>query len=190
MIEFVQGDLFVNHYEVQTFAHGCNCRGVMGAGIAAEFKRRYPEMFREYAARCTARPRRFSPGDVFLWKPPAGPAVFNLATQDRPGPYATVEAIEQSLRAMRQLADREGITSIAMPAVGAGVGGLAWPALRTVAERVFGDWSGRLVVYEEYVRGAVICTLIIAPPGLLAPRKGFIKYRITEARPRCRLTQW
>ena len=37
-IHFVSGDLFANRYAVQAFAHGCNCQGSMGAGIAKEFR--------------------------------------------------------------------------------------------------------------------------------------------------------
>ena len=81
-VQFVEGDLFLNKYNAQAFAHGCNCVGSMGAGIAVEFKQRYPEMFEEYHRRCKAQPREFNPGDVFLWKAEDKPWVFNLATQE------------------------------------------------------------------------------------------------------------
>jgi O-acetyl-ADP-ribose deacetylase (regulator of RNase III) len=80
--------------------------------------------------------------------------VFNLATQEH---YwrarATYEAIESSLTRMRQQADAEGVKSIALPRVGAGKGGLSWKKVKAVIERVFADWAGTLVVYEEYVPG-------------------------------------
>ena len=52
---------------------------------------------------------------------------------------------------MRKQADREGITSIAIPRIGAGHGGLSWKKVRAVVEKVFADWPGILYVYEEYV---------------------------------------
>ena len=55
-IEFVSGDLFDNAYDAQAFAHGCNCQGSMGAGIAKTFRARYPEMYDEYSRRCKAQP--------------------------------------------------------------------------------------------------------------------------------------
>ncbi|MGE3809555.1 MAG: macro domain-containing protein [Gemmataceae bacterium] len=151
-IHFLAGDLFVNDLDVQAYAQGCNCQGSMGAGIAKGFKARYPEMFEEYRRRCKARPREFNLGDAFFWKEHGQPAVFNLGTQEH---YwhgrATYEAIEQSLRTMRELARKKRIRSIAMPRIGAGLGGLSWKKVRAIIEAVFADWRGNLYVFEEFV---------------------------------------
>jgi O-acetyl-ADP-ribose deacetylase (regulator of RNase III) len=124
----------------------------MGAGIAKGFRERYPEMYEEYRRRCKAQPRQFNLGDAWLWKADDRPWVFNLGTQE--GYWrarASYEAIETALRSMREQADREGITSIAVPRIGVGYGGLSWKKVREVVERVFADWAGTLVVYEEFV---------------------------------------
>src|SRR5438874_7592451 len=108
-VEFVKGDLFANRFQAKALAHGCNCQGSMGAGIATGFRDRYPEMFAEYRRRCKAKPREFNLGDVFLWKAEDQPRVFNLATQE--GTYrarASYEAIATALKTMREQADREG----------------------------------------------------------------------------------
>jgi O-acetyl-ADP-ribose deacetylase (regulator of RNase III) len=153
-IEFVSGDLFANAHGAEALAHGCNCQGSMGAGIAKGFRERYPAMYERYRARCIAEPRQFNLGDAWLWKAEEQPAVFNLGTQER---YwharATYEAIDQALGKMRDLADAEGIRSIAIPRIGVGYGGLSWRKVRAIIERVFGGWPGRLVVYEEYAPG-------------------------------------
>lgn len=153
-IHYVAGDLFVNTYTAQAFAHGCNCQGSMGAGIAKEFKARYPEMFEEYRRRCKADPKLFNLGDVFLWKETEKPWVFNLGTQEA---YwharASYEAIEEALRKMRKLAEEENLQRIAMPQIGTGYGGLSWKKVRTIIEKIFSDWYGRLIVYEEYIPG-------------------------------------
>lgn len=150
-IEFVSGDLYANVHGVEAFAHGCNCQGSMGAGIAKGLRERYPAMFEQYRARCKAEPRQFNLGDAWLWKEEGKPSVFNLGTQEK---YwrarASYEAIEQALVKMRELADAEGIRSIAIPRIGVGYGGLSWRKVRAIVENVFGDWPGRLVVYEEY----------------------------------------
>ena len=151
-VEYVAGDLFANRFGAQALAHGCNCQGSMGAGIAVGFRERYPAMYEEYRRRCKATPREFNPGDAFLYKAPDGPWVFNLATQE--GYWrsrATYEAVEQALRAMRAQAEAEGITSIAMPRIGAGMGGLSWKKVRDVIDRALGDWAGTVYVYETYV---------------------------------------
>src|SRR2546423_10973283 len=98
-IEFVAGDLFANRFGAQALAHGCNCQGSMGAGIAKGFRERYPQMYEAYRRRCKAQPRRFNLGDAWLWKAEDRPWVFNLATQE--GYWharASHEAIEAALR--------------------------------------------------------------------------------------------
>jgi O-acetyl-ADP-ribose deacetylase (regulator of RNase III) len=150
-IQWVSGDLFDNAFKVQAFAQGCNCQGSMGAGIAKGFRERYPRMYEENRSRCKANPRQFNLGDAWLWKAEHLPWVFNLGTQE--GYWharASYEAIEESLKRLRALAEAEGVESIAMPRVGVGYGGLSWKKVRPIIERVFGDWPFTLVVYEEY----------------------------------------
>ncbi len=151
-IRFVSGDLFDNIHGARAIAHGCNCQGSMGAGVAKTIRARYPAMYEEYRVRCKAEPRRFNLGDCWLWKADDQPWVFNLGTQE--GYWrsrASYEAIEAALNEMRRQADAEGIASIAMPRIGVGYGGLSWKKVRAIVEAVFGDWPGMLVVYEEYV---------------------------------------
>ncbi len=150
-ITFVSGDLFANRFKAQALAHGCNCQGSMGAGIATGFRDRYPAMYAEYRRRCKAEPRTFNLGEAWLWKADGQPWVFNLGTQE--GVWrarASYQAIEAALRSMRQQADREVITTVAVPRIGAGYGGLSWKKVRAVVEQVFADWPGTLYVYEDY----------------------------------------
>ena len=81
-VEFVSGDLFSNEVGAQAFAHGCNCQGTMGAGIARTFRQCYSEMYEAYWQRCKTEPRQFNLGDVFLWRCDRLPWVFNLGTQE------------------------------------------------------------------------------------------------------------
>ena len=151
-IRFVSGDLFDNEHDARAIAHGCNCQGSMGAGVAKTIRARYPAMYEEYRSRCKAEPRLFNLGDCWLWKADDQAWVFNLGTQE--GYWrsrASYEAIETALKEMRRQADAEGITSIAVPRIGVGYGGLSWKKVRAIVEAVFGDWPGTLVVYEEYV---------------------------------------
>jgi O-acetyl-ADP-ribose deacetylase (regulator of RNase III) len=151
-IEWVAGDLFANTYQAQAFAHGCNCQGSMGAGIAVGFRERYPALFAEYRARCKAQPRLFNLDDCWLWKDDSQPWVFNLATQEDTWRHrATYESIETALTRLRSAADAEGITRLAIPRIGAGHGGLSWRKVRAIIERLFADWQGTLIVYEDYV---------------------------------------
>ena len=74
---FVAGDLF-SQANLDALAHGCNCAGAMGKGIAVEFRKRFPKMYAEYKKRC--RDETFSLGDIFCWHDEAV-TVFNLGTQ-------------------------------------------------------------------------------------------------------------
>lgn len=151
-VEYISGDLFANRFNAKALAHGCNCQGSMGAGIAVGFKQRYPAMYEEYRRRCKAKPREFNPGDVFLWKEEGKPWVFNLATQeDYWRSRATYENIERCLSNMKHIADEEGILSIAIPRIGAGYGGLSWKKVKAIIDQVFQSWSGTLYVYDEYI---------------------------------------
>jgi O-acetyl-ADP-ribose deacetylase (regulator of RNase III) len=121
------------------------------AEVAGAFRDRYPAMYAEYHRQCKAQPRQFNPGDAWLWKADGQPWVFNLGTQE--GVWrarASYAAVEASLKNMRRQADREGVTSIAVPRVGAGYGGLSWRKVRAVIERALAGWPGTLYVYEGY----------------------------------------
>jgi O-acetyl-ADP-ribose deacetylase (regulator of RNase III) len=147
---FVSGDLF--QYEgVQAFAHGCNCAGAMGKGIAVEFRRRFPRMYTEYKRRCVDG--RFQLGDVFTWAE-GGVTVFNLGTQKTWRTRADLRAIETAVAGMVTTAEQLGIPRIGMPRIGSGLGGLPWENVRALLERVGESTKVELIVFEEYVRGA------------------------------------
>jgi O-acetyl-ADP-ribose deacetylase (regulator of RNase III) len=137
----VTGDLFAQG--LPAIGHGCNCVGSMGAGIAAEFGRRWPEMYAAYRARCTAGTFRL--GGFFAWD--AGDVVvYNLGTQPRTEPSARVEAIAASVAAALADAAGRGIDRLGVPRVGAGIGGLAWPDVERALRAVAGASDVELVV--------------------------------------------
>ena len=109
-------------------------------------------MYEQYKIRCKAEPRQFNLGDCWLWKADDRPWVFNLGTQEKIWhARASYVAIETALGRMREQADGEGVTSIAVPRIGVGYGGLSWKKVRAIVEKVFGDWHGKFIVYEQYV---------------------------------------
>lgn len=137
----VTGDLF--ELDVPALGHGCNCVGAMGAGIAKEFKRRFPEMYREYRRRC--QNGQFRLGDIFVWQAD-GLVIYNLATQPVPCPSATLDAVDSSIRAALADAERRGLRRIGVPRLGAGLGGLAWPDVAALLDTAAADHTVELVV--------------------------------------------
>ena len=109
--------------DLPAVGHGCNCAGSMAGGIAVDFRRRWPEMYDEYVRRCAAG--ELSPGGFFRWDAD-GLVIYNLATQQRPGPDARLDAIDASVRGALADAQRSGIATLGVPKLGAGIGGLAW----------------------------------------------------------------
>lgn len=147
MIHITHGDLFANAHNAQAFAHGVNCTGVMGAGIAKEFRQRYPRMYRLYHLHCVTP--SLNPGDCWVWREKDQSAtIFNLVTQRRTGPHARYDWLEQALDQMLVKATDIGVASIAMPAIGCGIGGLEWKRVKSVVEEVCGGWDGDLWLYE------------------------------------------
>jgi O-acetyl-ADP-ribose deacetylase (regulator of RNase III) len=150
---FTKGDLF-NTEGIRAYAHGCNCAGAMDAGVAVAFKKRWPRMFEEYAARCADG--RFHLGDVFAWSEdePDGSSVvvYNLATQEHWKKKAKLPALTQALRKAVEMAARAGVERIGLPRIGAGLGGLDWPRVKSVLGVVGGETPVTLVVFEQFVR--------------------------------------
>lgn len=140
-----KGNLF--EADVDAIAHGVNCRGVMGAGIAKEFSERYPEMYEYYRDMC--RGGHLDPGDGFLWKPPEGPKVYNLASQYHPGPAAKLRWLTEAFCWMLEDAETEKVKSIGLPRIGCGIGGLDWIEVRMIIEPLALESSTEIVVFTN-----------------------------------------
>lgn len=147
---FVKGDLFAAR-DLDALAHGCNCAGAMGKGIAVEFRKRYPEMYAEYKARCAHG--SFGLGDVFMWSD-TSPVVFNLGTQRTWRTKADLAAVRTCLAEMVRLAEEAGMARVGLPRIAAGLGGLAWSDVRAELAALGDATEVELVVFEEYAAAA------------------------------------
>lgn len=128
MLIEVDGDLFDGY---ETIAHGVNCVGVMGAGVALPFKLRFPNMFYTYRALCEMK--QLKVGEVHAWQE-NGVRGYNLATQYQPGANASLVGIRLSLTRAMSHAKNNGMKNIAIPRIGCGIGGLKYPEVRRELE--------------------------------------------------------
>ena len=144
-----RGDLFATP-DLKAFAHGCNCAGAMGKGIALAFRERWPAMYEAYKAQC--QDGRFDLGSVFHWQED-GFTIFNLGTQKTWRTKADLDAIAEAVAQMIQIASALDIRDIGLPRIGAGLGGLAWIDVLEVLETLAADATVRLRVCEEHVPG-------------------------------------
>ena len=118
----------------QAFAHGVNTQGVMGAGVAAQIRERYPSIYRTYQEHCEGG--YILPGDAFVMVDTfRNHAIYNLATQDLPGPHARLEWVETALTNMVDKALDYGDVFIAMPKIGCGIGGLDWDSVEPLVAK-------------------------------------------------------
>lgn len=124
------GDLFDS--KQPALGHGVNTHGVMGSGIAPIFKRKFPEIWHPYSTVC--RTGTLTPGSMLPVKS-QGKWILNLASQDAPGANARLSWLEESLDAAFSWMRSEGVGGLAIPRIGAGVGGLKWDDVLDLLER-------------------------------------------------------
>lgn len=105
-------------------------------------------MYLEYKQLC--KENKFCPGDVFDYDYGNG-HIYNLGTQATWRTRAKIEYIEKALIQMLELAKRDNVTAIALPAIGAGLGGLKWDDVKAILDTVSNDYPNvDLYVVETY----------------------------------------
>ncbi|HEX3534610.1 MAG TPA: macro domain-containing protein [Gemmatimonadaceae bacterium] len=148
MIEFKTGDILAENAEA--LVNTVNCVGVMGRGIALQFKNTWPENFRAYAAACTRK--EVQPGRMFVFETgrQANPHyIINFPTKRHWRGKSRIEDIEAGLKTLVAEVGNRGISSIAIPPLGAGLGGLDWRDVRPRIEQAFDALTNvRVVVFE------------------------------------------
>ena len=115
MMRFTRGNLFDSG--AQTLVNTVNCVGVMGKGIAKEFRDRWPEMFKDYFAAC--RRHELRAGRPHLWRS-GDRLILNFPTKDNWKEPSKYEFIEAGLKAIRDRYQEWGISSMAFPPLGCG----------------------------------------------------------------------
>ena len=148
MVAYIEkGDIFALQ-GIQGYAHGCNCAGAMGKGIALQFKQKYPDMYKEYKRKCSSN--QFLLGEVYEFID-GDIHIYNLATQRSWKTRAEIDAIKVSLKRMLELAQTHEVHSIALPKIGAGLGGLNWEDVKNEIESVSKQFPDiDLYIVENY----------------------------------------
>jgi uncharacterized protein YwgA/O-acetyl-ADP-ribose deacetylase (regulator of RNase III) len=122
MVKILIGDMFESG--AQTLVNTVNCVGIMGKGIALEFKKRFPQMFEDYVVRC--RHGEVKLGHPYLYKSVVPPWILNFPTKDHWRSLAKVDDIINGLEYLLDNYKQWGITSLAVPPLGSGQGQLEW----------------------------------------------------------------
>jgi len=171
VIEETQGNLL--NAEAEALVNTVNCVGVMGKGIALQFKQAYPEMGKAYEKACEQG--EITPGRVQVWHTGAlsGPKyIINFPTKREWFRKSSYADIQSGLVSLVEQIKRLGITSIAVPPLGCGNGGLSWDKVRPM-------------ILEAFAAVPAVRVLLFAPVGAPATAERVIRTKrpnLTRAR--------
>jgi O-acetyl-ADP-ribose deacetylase (regulator of RNase III) len=148
MIEFKSGDILKD--DAEALVNTVNCVGVMGRGIALQFKKAFPANFKAYAAAC--KEDLIQPGRMFVFEtgrlaPPR--YIINFPTKRHWRGKSRMGDIEAGLEALAETVREKGIRSIAIPPLGSGLGGLEWSEVKERIEAAMEPLTDvQVTIYE------------------------------------------
>lgn len=160
MIREVEGDILLSR--AQVIAHGIAPQDHFDTGLALALRERWPSMVRDYRHAIHGKP--LAAGELWMWRgvdaDGSTRGIVNLLTQSmlhsgataKPG-KASTENVSRCLKALAKLVTEEGITSLALPRLATGVGGLEWNEVKPLVERHLGEVEIPVLVYETYRKG-------------------------------------
>lgn len=148
MIEFTKGDIFESGAEA--LINTVNCVGVMGKGVALQFKKAYPANFKAYERAC--KDNQVLPGKMFIFSTESlfNPKyIINFPTKRHWKGKSRIEDVEVGLQALREDIQRLGIQSIALPPLGCGYGGLDWQQVKPLIQHYLQSLDNvQVIVFE------------------------------------------
>lgn len=143
MIEEGKGDLL--RAEVDALVNTVNTQGVMGKGLALQFKRAFPAMFKEYKRACDAGDVRI--GQMHVVRRTVAPRfIINFPTKDHWRQKSKLHDVREGLVDLVRQVQALGVESIAIPPLGCGLGGLDWPDVRGEIHQAFDELPGVRVI--------------------------------------------
>lgn len=144
MLTYLRGDLLSSPAQVQV--NTVNVVGVMGKGIALQFKNKYPEMFKSYRQICEKH--LFDVGNLYLWKS-SKKWVLLFPTKKHWRNPSKIEYIESGLKKFVENYDRLGIESIAFPKLGCGNGNLDWNIVKPIMKKYLKPLPINIYIYID-----------------------------------------
>lgn len=141
MVYEATGSIFESRADV--LVNPCNTVGAMGRGLALEFTRKFPYMLKEYQKAC--RIGQCDIGVLHIYKAPLSKwtkYVVNFPTKKHWKNPSEMEYITEGLSALTDFVEDFGIKSIAIPAIGCGLGGLDWNKVGPMVEIAFINMTG------------------------------------------------
>jgi len=147
VIEYKNGDIFSE--DVDAIVNTVNCVGVMGRGLALQYKNKFPQNFKEYAQAC--KKGGVIPGKMFIYQTGqlTNPKyIINFPTKRHWKSKSKLKDIEKGLDDLMQAIEKHNINSIAIPPLGSGLGGLDWKNVKSVIMQKLSNTKCKVVVFE------------------------------------------
>lgn len=147
MIKFVTGDFF--EYDADIRINTVNCVGVMGAGVALLFKNKYPDMFNEYLKAC--QNKEVQPGKPHVWQDNdifSKTTIINFPTKVHWKNPSEYEYIEKGLIWLKNYLSDKGNSTLTLPALGCGHGGLDWERVKGMINNYLSGVRTNILVFE------------------------------------------
>ena len=163
MFQLVRGNLL--ECQAEALVNTVNTEGIMGKGVALQFRNAFPEMYRAYKKACQTGD--VQPGKMFIYRISStkNPQyIINFPTKRRWRSKSRMEDIEAGLRTLVADIRRLGIRSVAIPPLGCGQGGLSWPLVRECMQSAFEELPNVEWLVYEPVAQAQSATLSKTPP--------------------------
>lgn len=151
MLTYVRTSLFES--PAQTLVNTVNVVGVMGKGIALQFKDRYPDMFKAYKKLCDNQ--SLGIGKLHLWRA-TDHWVLNFPTKTTWRQPSKIEYIEAGLETFQRAYKQMGISSVSFPPLGCGNGNLRWADVKPVMERYLGKLEIPVYVHDRQVSNTFV----------------------------------
>lgn len=155
MIQETTGDILLT--KAQAIAHGIAPNDHFNSGLALSLRESWPAMYQDFRHYCHAQHPK--PGEVWFWGGTSGKRLVSLFTQAPPASHhatperATIQNVNHSLRALRHLVESEALTSLALPRLATGVGGLQWEEVFPLIKKHLGDLTIPVFVYTTFRKG-------------------------------------
>ncbi len=169
MIEYTTGDILA--VDAEALVNSVNCVGIMGRGIALQFKNAYPQNFKAYKVACDRG--EVQPGRMFIFETGflANPRyIINFPTKRHWRGKSRIQDIEAGLQALAEEITHRGIRSVALPPLGSGLGGLHWPDVRLRIERELCHLADvRVFVFEPTSAPDTVRTVQSRPVPKMTP---------------------
>jgi O-acetyl-ADP-ribose deacetylase (regulator of RNase III) len=147
MIEYKNGDIL--REDVEAIVNTVNCVGIMGRGLALQFKNKFPQNFKEYQLACTNKEVQLGKMFVHQTGQLINPKyIINFPTKGHWKQNSKIEDISNGLDDLTTIIEKYSIKSIAIPPLGSGLGGLDWKMVKKLIEEKLKNINCTVILFE------------------------------------------